>query len=341
MTESMATGWYCTRSGSQMGPLTWQELYALGAAGTLSRSDLVWHEGYPQWTPAADIPGLLPAPSPRAARDRSALLPWLIPLVALVIVGGGLGTYFGLLRDNDGGARKAQAGTTTTVETTTGASFAAQPGTTGTPATGAAPATSTTVANVYYTMFEENDKYGFKDNDGTIVIAAQFDGVRYFNESLAVARQGGKAGYIDPTGAWVVRPVYEDAGDFSDGLGPVRLEGKWGLIDRTGAMVVQPQFEEVWFFREGLAKAVLNGKTGWIDHTGQWVIMPQFDEGWHFNAGRAAAETLGKWGYIDRTGKFVIQPAYDEAGDFTPEGRAEVELNGEAFYIDTEGNRVD
>ena len=47
-----------------------------------------------------------------------------------------------------------------------------------------------------------------------------------------------------------------------------------------------------------------------------------------------------KYGYIDKTGKEVIDLKYDGAGYFDG-GKAYVELNGEEFYIDKNGNRVE
>ena len=51
-------------------------------------------------------------------------------------------------------------------------------------------------------------------------------------------------------------------------------------------------------------------------------------------------ERDGKWGYVDTTGREVIAPKYDYV-DFFEDGRAEVELDGQAFYIDKSGNRVE
>ena len=140
MTESTATGWYRVESGTsanqQVGPLTWEELYSLRTTGALRPDDLVWHAALPQWVAAAQVPGLFaaaqpvtpaePQPATRTAtqpaamvqsKGRSKLLPWLIPLIALILVGGGLGAYFGFLRD---GANTSDVVTeSTTVSDTT------------------------------------------------------------------------------------------------------------------------------------------------------------------------------------------------------------------------------
>lgn len=144
VTESMAAGWYYVAKGTvdqRVGPLTWAELYTAGSSGSLQSDDLVWHPTMPEWLPASSVPGLptgstlvaaaptagaeayepmaqpaayysapaLQPATPREKRRRSWLLPVLVPLVVLILVGGGLGSYFGFIRNSgdevaDGGA---------------------------------------------------------------------------------------------------------------------------------------------------------------------------------------------------------------------------------------------
>ena len=82
--------------------------------GSLRPEDLVWHPTLPQWMPAAQIPGLFPAQplsvapiapvsyrTPPKGRP-SWLWPVLIPVIALLMAGAGLGVYFGAIRGDDG-----------------------------------------------------------------------------------------------------------------------------------------------------------------------------------------------------------------------------------------------
>ena len=121
--SSMSTGWYAARQAvgaeSRTGPHAWEELYGLALSGALQPCDLVWHPSLPDWVTAMQIPGLFDrlsddplvgSPStggiltdtavPAIARPyappkrRPWLLPVLIPIIALVVVGGGLGAYF-------------------------------------------------------------------------------------------------------------------------------------------------------------------------------------------------------------------------------------------------------
>jgi hypothetical protein len=108
---AMDSGWYYSlRSGvpgQQMGPLSWQDLVAYARRGAFGPDDLVWHEQLGEWRPGSQVPGLFAAPAAAPAGyaapaaygaaqpAKSKLLYWLLPLIAIIIVGGGLGAYFG------------------------------------------------------------------------------------------------------------------------------------------------------------------------------------------------------------------------------------------------------
>lgn len=126
----MSSGWFYLKmgapAGQQVGPLTWQQLVASAQAGALTPGQVVWHPSLPAWLPASQIQGLFPgyqwsaatAPPPRRRRSRLA---WVIPLVALVVVGTALGLGIGL-RGGGGGDRPGPgpvSGSTTTDSTGT------------------------------------------------------------------------------------------------------------------------------------------------------------------------------------------------------------------------------
>ena len=82
MSESMATGWYslhrATGVDQQVGPLSWEQRYGVAAAGTLQAHELVWHPALPQWTPDAQIQGLIPAPPPPSYEPAAAYAPAML-----------------------------------------------------------------------------------------------------------------------------------------------------------------------------------------------------------------------------------------------------------------------
>src|SRR5215831_7728385 len=101
------------------------------------------------------------------------------------------------------------------------------------------------------------EKYGYVDTTGKLVIPPLFRSAEPFSEGLAAIQTetGGKWGYIDKTGTVVIPPMFATGDSFKAGRAAVQTEmdGKWGYINRTGKLVATPQFEEVGSFIDGLA----------------------------------------------------------------------------------------
>ena len=182
-----------------------------------------------------------------------------------------------------------------------------------------------------------NSKYGFIAKTGRMVIQPVYDFADRFSEGLApfgiynIAGKNINCGYIDKTGQKVIQPIYEVACSFAEGMAKVRLNGKWGYIDKTGYLLVQPKYDKIHIFKEGLARVELGGKIGFIDKTGQMIINPVYDDGGYFSEGLANIEINGKYGYIDKTGRIIIKSIYDYADTFS-EGLARAVQEGTSGF---------
>jgi len=71
----MPTTWYIARDGQQHGPVTDGEFRKLLELGHLKPTDYVWHEGAPDWMPAAQVMDLAPAVARPAPRPEPQLQP--------------------------------------------------------------------------------------------------------------------------------------------------------------------------------------------------------------------------------------------------------------------------
>ena len=68
--------WYLARDGQQHGPISAPEMEKIIELGYLLPTDLVWHQGFDDWKPAADAfpkkaepkPAAAPPPPPQAAQ---------------------------------------------------------------------------------------------------------------------------------------------------------------------------------------------------------------------------------------------------------------------------------
>ena len=163
----------------------------------------------------------------------------------------------------------------------------------------------------------------------------------------------GKWGYRDAQGKVVIAARYEVAQEFlPEGIAAVVDEKGWAYIDLRGRVLIRPFVFDNGpdYFREGLARFVSGGQFGFFDRQAKVVIAARFDFALPFSEGRAAvcsgcrevpqgehqAVRGGKWGFINRQGELVI-PAKFEAAESFEKGRARVELGGQWRHIDAQG----
>lgn len=68
-----------------------------------------------------------------------------------------------------------------------------------------------------------NEKYGYVDEKGKIVIPLIFDLAYSFSESIAKVKMRNKYGYINKDGKIIIDFIYDDAKDFKNGKAFVRI----------------------------------------------------------------------------------------------------------------------
>lgn len=179
----------------------------------------------------------------------------------------------------------------------------------------------------------------------------------YGQGQLILFEQNKKWGYMNESGSVVIEPQFIIAHDFSpEGIAAVVDESGWAYIDKKGKVVIRPFIFDNGpdYFREGLARFTEGDKVGFFDKKGRMVIRPAFDFALPFYEGLSAIcmgcrkvvvdgehsmRTGGKWGYIDKKGQIVIPLKFENASNFE-NGKASVELNGESLSIDKKGRIV-
>lgn len=192
----------------------------------------------------------------------------------------------------------------------------------------------------------KDGKWGFEDRLHRVVIPYIYDFAWDFNEGLACVGIGEeddmKYGYIDRRGNTVIPFIYDKPAQFIDGIAYVQKDGKHGTIDKDGNELIPVIYDCVGFqFREnrGLNMVRQGDMRGFVRRNGDVVIPIVYEDAESFFSDNLVRVKLyGKWGYLNRKGDVVIPVIYDDAGNFK-NGRAEVMLDGERFYIDVKGER--
>ncbi|MFK7697153.1 WG repeat-containing protein [Paenibacillus sp. HJGM_3] len=223
--------------------------------------------------------------------------------------------------------------------------------------------TQSTAAPKMLWPVQVNNKYGYIDRVGHMIVSPQYDAAEPFSDGMAVIgiheQKTWLHGYIDLSGKVALEPTYRAAYPFSQGLAPVSivngsLSANTLFIDKTGTALTGIAYSLASPFHDGMAAVMTihthldEYKIGFVDLTGKEVIPQQYawdiTQSQGFNEGLAAVTKDRKnWGYIDTTGKQVIPFQYLKARTFS-HGLAPVKTSADPKsswgFIDASGKLV-
>jgi len=122
---------------------------------------------------------------------------------------------------------------------------------------------------------KSNTDHAFINTKGETVVlplhAKITQGLDFTNGLALFENQNNKYGYMDKDGKVVIKPIFDYAHRFSEGLAAVVVKGKLGYIDTNGKMVIQPQFSSAYEYCGGVAKVELENKISYINKEGKSV----------------------------------------------------------------------
>lgn len=205
--------------------------------------------------------------------------------------------------------------------------------------------------NEEFIPFEQDDKYGFRNAVGEVLIAPEFDWVHpdsmWSGEYIEVSKND-KWGYSNKAGEVMLPFEYDDiypVGIEIDGEIVVchllERDGLSGIVDKDFNTLVPVIYSSLTIAGLNIrrASACKDGKYGYIDIHNNTTIEFQFEECGYFNEELAPVKVDGKWGYINMSGEIVIPCKYDDAYHFY-EGIASVMLDGKWGFINKAGEVV-
>ena len=173
---------------------------------------------------------------------------------------------------------------------------------------------------------QRNNKVGFINEAGQVIIDFEFDGASQFSDGIARVFYKGKVGCIDTNGNLVIPIQYENMLSFSEGLAAVTINEKKGFISKKGEIIIPPLFYDVSPFKNGLAKVRedMFSEGCFINKGGQKVITKSVALTSTYSEELINCRENEKWGYMDIAGKIIIEPIYEYAYPFY-EGKAAVQ----------------
>jgi len=109
--------------------------------------------------------------------------------------------------------------------------------------------------------------------------------------------------------------------EISEGFFRIFIDKKYGFANMVGIQI-KPKFEFVLAFSEGFAAVNIGGHST-DDYLEEHKIIKS-----------------GKWGFIDKKGHLVIECKFDSILQSFKNGKAQVELDNEIYYINTKGEKI-
>ncbi|MDO6739184.1 WG repeat-containing protein [Wenyingzhuangia sp. 2_MG-2023] len=221
--------------------------------------------------------------------------------------------------------------------------------------------------------------WGYTDSKGNLVIPFAYSEADSFSEDLAFVKKKVKEGkwilsnslYIDPKyqacyinkkNEIAVKERFDTGTPFKNGIAQVKRytrndsfmgggKDKTYFIDKNGKKISQNKSNLASSFnpingyailKKGKYYVIINNE-GKIVSELKFHNIPKFIDGIAIvstsTAWRAVFGTYTKYGYVHYTGKTISKIKYTSAKPFV-DGKALVELDGQTFYIDKEGNTI-
>lgn len=169
--------------------------------------------------------------------------------------------------------------------------------------------------------YQENKKWGYIDQNDSIVIPAKYNHATAFNEGLAAVRIDELFGYINTKGKTIIDFKYRSADNFKNGQARISMLPEhatvkdpdlpgfiifYNIINKKGKVLLKWEFNYIAEFHDGLAM-VYKGTyhkhiSGFINTELRVVINLKYQNAEDFNNGKAKIKLNGKWGYIDKNG---------------------------------------
>ena len=164
---------------------------------------------------------------------------------------------------------------------------------------------------------QDGDRFGFKREDGTIIVPNKYMFVDHFHGPYCkVYLNYDSCGLINREGEEIIPCLYKDVSYPNDGMILVNNNDIFGYFDTLGVQRVPFIYPAASSFNEGLAVVAVQIDStliqyGFIDHDGKMVIKPQYEYAFPFYEGFAVVKNYDRYGMINLQNKEVFPIKYE------------------------------
>lgn len=131
-------------------------------------------------------------------------------------------------------------------------------------------------------VLSADNKVGYVNSDGELIIPARYENAGYFHDGLALVIDSvGMSGYINSRGEYEILPQYKSATDFLEGLAWVaEPDSALKVINKKGEVIFSlKKAQKASIFTDGYAKFyTATGEIGLVDNKGSEIQLPDLIE---------------------------------------------------------------
>ncbi len=146
-----------------------------------------------------------------------------------------------------------------------------------------------------------------------------------------------KYGYIDSKGSIVIKPQFDEVSSFRNGLAVVAKESKFGVINKKNELIVDFNYDEILDFQEDRAIVIKNENYNLIDRTGREVSTISFKDLFNFSKNIYIGLKDTIYLFLDKNLNEISNLKCQQIGDLK-EGYSIVQVNDFYGVIDSNLN---
>lgn len=169
---------------------------------------------------------------------------------------------------------------------------------------------------VYFSDFESNKFDSFeKEFPGFPFKENLKQDKEIFSESYFPIVTDEKYGFMNSTGRIVIQPQYDEVGPFRNGLAVVSKDSKYGVINKKNELIVDFVYDEILDFQQDRAIAIKNGNYNLIDRSGRHISSSSFKDIFNFSNQIYIGLRDSLYLFLDKNLKEISNLKFQEIGD--------------------------
>ncbi len=151
-----------------------------------------------------------------------------------------------------------------------------------------------------FTIFDENKKFGIKDENQNIVVEAKYNKIIRLGENAFIVQKKSKFGIIDTSGNILIPMKYRHAERILGKYVKLGNYGDFGLYDETGFAILPPIYDSIDLLFGGMLLTYDNYMYGVSDFKGKILLDNIFDDIYMPKPNIMRIQYQGQWYEIEQ-----------------------------------------